>query len=150
MTEDEYRVFIDRVHRDFAIEQAQIGQSTYEAALAAGIAGDAELLPKGRHTPGQLFFVAEDEDGVVGELWLQTFHPRGVPDTAWINDIEVRPERRGQGFGRELLAAGEQRIRELGIGGLGLNVFGPNRVARRLYESSGYEVTTVQMRKPLA
>ena len=32
---------------------------------------------------------------------------------------------------------------------LGLNVHGQNMVARSLYESLGYEVTAMQMRKPV-
>lgn len=31
----------------------------------------------------------------------------------------------------------------------GLNVFGTNTVARRLYESSGYQITSMNMRKEL-
>ena len=33
---------------------------------------------------------------------------------------------------------------------IGLNVFGPNTVARNLYESAGYEVATLQMHKQLS
>ncbi len=36
-----------------------------------------------------------------------------------------------------------------GVGSLGLNVFGSNEAARRLYESAGYAVTTQQMQKRL-
>ncbi len=150
MTDDELPGFLEQVAQMYADEQSRLGFGSPAEALAEARAGNAELLPQGLHTPGQLILVAEDDGGPVGELWIQTAHPRGRPDTAWINDIEIRAERRGEGLGRALLAAAEQRVRELGIGGLGLNVHGANTVARRLYESSGYEVDTMQMRKPLA
>ncbi len=34
----------------------------------------------------------------------------------------------------------------LGVVSIGLNVFGPNVAARRLYEDLGYQVTSTQMR----
>jgi len=57
--------------------------------------------------------------------------------------------RRGQGFGRALLAAAEEEVRRHGIGALTLNVFGDNPTAISLYTSAGYQVTTQQMRKAL-
>jgi len=43
----------------------------------------------------------------------------------------------------------EQRCRQLGLTSLRLNVFGPNVVARRLYESLGYEITSQSMANQL-
>jgi RimJ/RimL family protein N-acetyltransferase len=43
----------------------------------------------------------------------------------------------------------EQECRQLGLRTLRLNVFGPNVVARRLYESLGYEITSQNMAKQL-
>jgi ribosomal protein S18 acetylase RimI-like enzyme len=76
-------------------------------------------------------------------------HPRGVADTAWIFDIEVFAEHRGRGLGRALLSAAEEEVARHGAANLGLNVFGSNEVARRLYESAGYVVITQQMQKRL-
>ncbi|MFI7080072.1 GNAT family N-acetyltransferase, partial [Micromonospora sp. NPDC049903] len=64
-------------------------------------------------------------------------------------DIEVKPTHRGAGYGRKLLAAGEDVVRRHGVSALELNVFGDNDRARRLYQSSGYRVVTQQMRKTL-
>ena len=44
---------------------------------------------------------------------------------------------------------GEDVARSAGAIRMGLNVFGSNVVARGLYESLGYEVTALQMSKPL-
>jgi ribosomal protein S18 acetylase RimI-like enzyme len=40
-------------------------------------------------------------------------------------------------------------VRSRGMTSLGLNVFGQNTVARGLYESLGYDVTALQMKKPV-
>ena len=73
----------------------------------------------------------------------------GTAPGAWIYDIEVYENFRGQGYGRALLLAGEQVTRESGVHTLGLNVFGSNSVARGLYESAGYTIMAQQMSKEL-
>lgn len=47
------------------------------------------------------------------------------------------------------MIAGEQLARSRGAQSLGLNVFGFNSAARGLYESLGYEETSVKMKKSL-
>ena len=56
---------------------------------------------------------------------------------------------RGAGYGRALLTAAEEELRHRGAPAVGLNVFGHNQVAVRLYTSSGYRVTSQQMLKEL-
>lgn len=55
----------------------------------------------------------------------------------------------GQGFGRRGMQLAEDYARSHGATTLGLSVFGFNHAARGLYESLGYEVTSVKMRKAL-
>jgi ribosomal protein S18 acetylase RimI-like enzyme len=43
----------------------------------------------------------------------------------------------------------EDEARARGMTSLGLNVHGHNVVARSLYESLGYDVTAMQMKKPV-
>jgi ribosomal protein S18 acetylase RimI-like enzyme len=47
------------------------------------------------------------------------------------------------------MEAAEQQAREFGCTTLGLNVFGGNEVAIKLYESLGYRTTSHQMSKQL-
>jgi GNAT superfamily N-acetyltransferase len=107
-----------------------------------------ELLPDGVDTPGMLLLVAETaDDGVIGIVWIELEHRQTTG--AWIHDIEVVPLQRSRGFGRALLRAAEREVEKRGGGSIALNVFGDDRVARQLYESSGYDVTSVFMRKKL-
>lgn len=66
---------------------------------------------------------------------FSTFHARPLIN---IHDFAVVKDARGRGLGRRLLAAVEQRARELGCCKLTLEVREDNRVARALYESSGF------------
>jgi len=43
----------------------------------------------------------------------------------------------------------EQEITRRGIGVIGLNVFGSNMVARNLYETAGYQINSMHLRKKL-
>jgi mycothiol synthase len=67
----------------------------------------------------------ERADGVVGphaEIWT----------------IGVRPDRQGQGLGRQLLRWGVQRLRAIGVTDVTLSVNGRNEHALALYESEGF------------
>lgn len=97
-----------------------------------------------------LFLWGERPDGArVGVLWLSLTHPRGTPDCGFIYDIEIGESYRGAGYGRALLAAAEDELRRRGVGALELHVFAGNTRAIQLYQTSGYQVVTQQMRKSL-
>jgi RimJ/RimL family protein N-acetyltransferase len=61
-----------------------------------------------------------------------------------IRGITVDPALRGRGVGRALIDAAIDEARRRGARRLTLRVFAPNEVARRLYESAGFEVEGVQ------
>ena len=81
-------------------------------------------------------------------LWLATRSPNGA-QAGWIYDVEVDEAHRGKGYGREIMLLAERECRRRGLTSLRLNVFGPNTVAQRLYESLGYEITSQNMAKRL-
>lgn len=68
---------------------------------------------------------------------------------AWVFYVEVDEARRGSGLGRAAMVLAEEDARAHGATELGLNVFGPNTVARHLYESLGFEPTAINMVKQL-
>lgn len=109
-----------------------------------------ELLPAGIRTDGMLFFTAVAEGQVVGWIWLCLPGHFGRPAMAWIYDVEVDAPHRGRGYGRAILTAAEAELSRLGVTRVGLNVFGDNTVALRLYQGLGYEVMSQQMAKVLA
>jgi ribosomal protein S18 acetylase RimI-like enzyme len=104
-----------------------------------------QLLPQGSETPGHDFLVAEDAgDGRrVGHAWL--FHEGRA---GFVYDVEVDEAERGRGYGRALMDLAASHCRRSGLDFLGLNVFGHNAVARRLYDALGYVVVdeSVQLR----
>lgn len=124
-----------------------------EAAQIQADATDEKCFPGGKLAAGHEVFTVVDEDGQgVGALWLgpQLTQPEpGAPTLWWVWDIAINPGHRGLGYGRQTMLLAEERAKKLGAVELGLNVFGFNTVARGLYESLGYEIASIKMRKKL-
>jgi ribosomal protein S18 acetylase RimI-like enzyme len=102
----------------------------------------ARLLPDGIATAGHRFLVAELGDRPVGWLWLGT--DRVDPTAVWVYDIEVVPDSRRQGVGRQIMTAAEEQVTTMGGTTIMLNVFAGNQVAIDLYDALGF--TTVETR----
>ena len=69
----------------------------------------------------------------VGVLWMG--RPLGRDESTWfVFYVEIDEAHRGQGLGREAMLAAERWSLEHGGSRIALNVFGPNTVARSLYE----------------
>lgn len=56
---------------------------------------------------------------------------------AYIDNLHVRPDLRGNGLGRRLLAAAVARLRTIGCSSVYLWLFEKNAAARRFYEALG-------------
>jgi ribosomal protein S18 acetylase RimI-like enzyme len=136
-TEDDYVAFNGTSIDSYAEDIFRAGGfATPELAHADSLRQFAELFPDGLASAGQHLWAAYDGERRVGLLWI-------FVEDAWsyIYDIEMLAEVRGQGYGSEVLALGASEARRLGATHLGLNVFGHNADARRLYERSGFAVT---------
>ena len=144
LREDEYAAW-DEVHR-----------GEYERGLVkfAGVARDAArakverdvlaVLPEGLATPGTWIWAVESDRRRVGTVFLGI---RG--GEAWLYDITIDLDERGNGFGRAAMVAFEAELRSLGHATVALNVWGGNGIARGLYTSLGYVEESVHMRKRL-
>jgi ribosomal protein S18 acetylase RimI-like enzyme len=150
MTSIEFDAMRSGLITDYAAEHVRAGTWSQEEAEQRASDQTNELLPQGVETPGVLLLMAETPEGEpVGYLWLALERTPGSGDGAWIYDIEILEAQRGKGYGRALLEVADDEAVKHHVDSIGLNVFGPNRIARGLYESSGYEITSVLMRKEL-
>jgi GNAT superfamily N-acetyltransferase len=151
MTAEEFHAWHDRTVHEYAQEHVNAGSWPEAGAVERAAQEFEQLLPGGLDTANQLFFTGCTSGGEsIGLAWLSLVVPGGAPDTAWLFDIQIYENRRGEGLGRALLQAVEAEARRHGVGHLALNVFGRNEAAQRLYVSSGYEVTMQVMRKRLS
>lgn len=146
MTAEQYAAWLRPTITAYAADKVDSGEWPEAGSLARSRRSFAELLPHGPATPDHHLFTAYAGGDPIGALWLFVTAERG---DSFIYDIAVDESRRGRGLGRALLEAAETWSRERGLRTVSLHVFGHNEIARRLYESSGYEVTDLSMRKYL-
>jgi ribosomal protein S18 acetylase RimI-like enzyme len=109
----------------------EYGEPEPDAATIAERA--APLIESGEVT---VLFAGEGPDGFA-ELRFRPSLYTGALD-AYLEELYVVPERRGQGLGRALLEAAMQHGRERGAARIDLNTSETDVAARALYESAGF------------
>lgn len=134
----------------YAQETVEAGRWPAEGALERSHADFLALLPQGLATPDHhlLEVLATPEGPVVGHLWLALERRHGGC-SAFVYNVEIAPEHRRRGHARRAFEAAEALAAELGATSIGLHVFAHNWGAQALYESLGYQVTGINMKKGL-
>jgi ribosomal protein S18 acetylase RimI-like enzyme len=86
-----------------------------------------------------LLLARDDQDRIIGSLTLAMFRaPTGV--RAWIEDVVVEAEARGQGIGEALVAEAVRVASEAGARTVDLTSRPSRDAANRLYEKAGFEM----------
>lgn len=149
MDADGIAEFVATARAEYEAQLTEFGGYARAEAARKAEADHARLFPGGCSVPGLHLFVAEESGVPIGRVVLAEQAVGGAESTAYVYDIEVREDSRGHGYGRAIMEAAERWASEHGASYLALNVFGGNRAARGLYESLGYAVISVEMRKAL-
>lgn len=151
LREDELPAYIAHGRADYERDMVEHAGVSPKAAKKKASDDWSRLLPDDTAPPGNYLFAVEDaESGErVGDLWWA--EREGEPDgkAAFVYAIEIFPDFRGRGFGREGMLLLEDDVRSRGLSRINLNVFGGNKVGRSLYHSLGYAETAVFMAKNL-
>ncbi|MGL3807656.1 GNAT family N-acetyltransferase, partial [Paeniglutamicibacter sp. R2-26] len=149
MPVSEMPAWLDAIKAEYVESRRLAGESREEAQSNAD-ASFARFFPDGLPIDGHLVFQAhhETEDDSVGYLWIGP-QMDSSPDKWWVWDIEIYKPHQRNGYGRETMLLAERTAKACGASELGLNVFGYNTSARALYESLGYEPTSIRMAKAL-
>ena len=155
MSEVQFEVFtpaelsswLDRTKSGYVAERVAAGDTLAEATANAD-ASMERTFPSGSPARGQLAGWVVFEGRRVGEIWIGPF--ADDPRRWWVWNVEIDEAHRRKGVGRKAMDMAEKMARANGANSIGLNVFAHNRVARGLYQSLGYEESSVQMRKALA
>ncbi|MFK3676687.1 GNAT family N-acetyltransferase [Microbacterium sp. NPDC090218] len=148
MTAERFPQFVAASEEGFAQDLASSGRYSPEDALVESHRQLMMKLPDGLATEGQELFTASVDGVEVGILWFGMRRRDGRPH-AFILDIEVAPDQRRKGYGRELMHAAEREARRLGADSIGLHVFGFNAGAVDLYEQLGYRRTEESLLRDL-
>jgi len=122
-----------------AIHQMIRDLAEYERSLPEVIATEDDLRAAllGGH-PSLFAHVAEEDGELAGfALWFLNYSTWLGRHGIYLEDLYVRPERRGQGHGRALLAELARICVDRGYGRLDWSVLDWNSPTRRFYESLG-------------
>ncbi|HUJ67148.1 MAG TPA: GNAT family N-acetyltransferase [Acidimicrobiales bacterium] len=138
--------WLERSRSDYISERMSAGDTLAEASANADASLD-RTFPDGSPGPGQLVGWISHNGVHAGELWIGPFGDD--PRRWWVWNVAIDEERRGLGLGRKAMVLAEELAAANGATSIGLNVFAHNGIARRLYQSLGYEETSIQMRKSL-
>jgi len=141
---DEYDAWYRHVTDAYGEDIATNGLVERETARRKAERDMATILSSGVETLNQLIMVLEADGVAVGHLWVGRREIDGRP-VLYVWDIEIDPERRGRGYGRQAMRLAEETARAWGLTHIELNVFGGNQVARSLYRSLGYQERAVAM-----
>jgi ribosomal protein S18 acetylase RimI-like enzyme len=135
----------------FALANVEDGHWTLAESISLSKEAHDALLPQGLDTPGHFFVHLQDAatGERVGMLWWAEA-PKGAVLQAWVYNITIDEAARRRGFARAALCELEAVARGHGMHQLGLHVFGHNQGARRLYETLGFEPTSLTLRKVLS
>ncbi|SDH17070.1 GNAT family N-acetyltransferase [Paraburkholderia phenazinium] len=151
MSKSEFTEYESVALANYASDLLKADRRNPNTAAARADEAFRKILSKGQDTPDHHFFVLFESNASagVGWLWLgETTSEYGR--SAFIYDILVRPEYRGQGHGTRALQAAEVWASALGMQHIDLHVFGHNTGAQRLYNRAGYCATNIRMRRMLA
>lgn len=148
--EVDFHAWLTEAIPSFALANVEDGRWTLAEAIEKSREAHAALLPQGLHTPGQFFVHLHDtlRGERVGMLWWAEADKGGRTE-AYVYNITIAEEARRRGHARAALLELEGVARAHGVHQLGLHVFGHNHGARRLYESLGFEPTSLTLRKLL-
>jgi ribosomal protein S18 acetylase RimI-like enzyme len=143
---EELGEWLHRERASYIQERINSGDTPEEATANADLSLERSF-PGG--SPGALQMVGRVLCGSehVGELWIGPFG--SDPRRWWVWNIVIDEQKRARGYGRKTMILAEELAAARGATSIGLNVFAHNSVARHLYQSLGYEETSVQMRKVL-
>jgi ribosomal protein S18 acetylase RimI-like enzyme len=148
ITIPDYETFLKQSIRDYADDKVHSGNWKPEEALERSRKEHAALLPDGPRTKDQFIFsIYQAETGQnLGILWVN-IKMEAVRREAFIYNFVIEEPYRGRGYGRQALAALDEKLQSMQVESVGLHVFGFNTPAIELYKKAGYEITNIQMSK---
>ncbi|MCA1054288.1 GNAT family N-acetyltransferase [Rossellomorea aquimaris] len=146
--EVEFKRYLDFMIPDHAIEITKNFNLTMDQALEESEMMIQDMFKDGLATEGQYLYkiIQANSKEKVGILWYSV-----IPETnsAYLYHIFIDKHHRGKGFGTCTIEKLQDKLRESGVGSIGLSVFGKNEGAYRLYKKLGYSNTRISMEKTL-
>lgn len=146
MTEEEFDHYLAYFIPSYAKDLSENYMIPLEKAMKESKKLMKQLLPDKQNSEGQLVYniYSMEEDKTIGVIW---YNIQSESNKAFVYHILIKEEFRNKGFGTLVLQELEKNMKSLGITSMGLNVFGTNPNALKLYEKLGYQTASTSMGK---
>ncbi|ODG94090.1 hypothetical protein BED47_02380 [Gottfriedia luciferensis] len=145
MNHQDFQRFLEIATVNFANDKVKNGSWKEETALEQSKAAFQSLLPEGENTENNYLKNIVLNEEKIGYIWY-SINIKQVPNYAYLYEILIYPEYRGQGFGKESMRMCIKEINELGVDEVCLHVFGHNQSALNLYQQLGFEITDYNLK----
>lgn len=150
MEQEQFDHYVTKALPHLATEIANARGTSLEDGWKAANASFESLVPGAlEDSPDQHIFAITDRARIIGTLWFGIIRDKGAP-YAYVWDVVLDETHRGKGLGKLVMKLLEDRVMNMGIEKICLNVFTRNSVALRLYERLGYQATSQIMQKVLS
>ena len=141
--QDDFEHFLEHEIREYANDHVRNGNWVPEGALEKSRKEFDALLPDGIYSKDQyVWSIVDETNNKIGVLWVQVKDQK-----AFIYDFIIDEAFRGKGFGKQALAAMDEKLKAMDVESVALHVFGDNITAQELYKKMGFEITGIHMRK---
>ena len=143
--QEDFERFLEREIRGYAEDHVRNGNWSPEGALERSKQEFEHYLPDGIHSKDQyLYSIIYENDNKIGVLWVQVKEHK-----AFIFDFVIDEAFRGKGYGKQALAAMDEKLLSMNVESVELHVFGDNVTAQELYKKAGFQITGIHMNKKL-
>lgn len=143
--QEEFERFLEREIRGYAEDHVRNGNWPAEGALERSRKEFEHYLPEGIHSQDQyIYSIIDESDNKIGVLWVQVKDHK-----AFIFDFVIDEAFRGRGYGKQALAAMDEKLKSMNAESVALHVFGDNIAAQELYKKVGFQITGIHMKKTL-
>lgn len=146
MTEEEFDHYLDYLIPDYAKDLCENFLIPFEKALGESKKLMSDLLPDKQKSADQhvcnIYSLEEEKN--VGIIW---YNIQNDSKKAYIYHILIHEAFRKRGYASLVLKELEETVKSSGVSSIGLNVFGNNPSARRVYEKLGYQTESTAMGK---
>jgi ribosomal protein S18 acetylase RimI-like enzyme len=105
-------------------------------------------LGRQAENPRSVFLIAEREGKIIAFLIGTTESELPIyklKEFGFIHDLWVEPEYRNEGIARQMTMLAIERYREIGVQQIRLDTAAINEVARNLFISCGFRVSTIEL-----
>jgi ribosomal protein S18 acetylase RimI-like enzyme len=145
LQQEDFEQFLEHGIRGYAEDHVRNGNWSAEESFERSRKQFEHNLPDGIHSKDQYLYSIIDERGdKIGVLWVQVKDQK-----AFIFDFVIDEAYRGKGYGKQALAAMDEKLKSMDVESVGLHVFGDNIIAQELYKKAGFQITDIQMKKTL-